>query len=229
MKLKTRKKAFITSTIIALLILIILTPLVVNYRRLFQIGFYRDEMKNSIIYPEGKGIIRSKFNLDYDDYNHFDFSLQVLSRKTGDVEFLGFSSIEGELLINSNNYMNINSSWTEPISSILINSYIISYKDDIVSLDLNISAQFFEQDQIHNETVNVILSCFIKYDEADIGNIQLTFIWLGVLFFVSYFAIPYILFLIFRPTFRIDDSDIDETRRKKYYDALSKRSKLDGE
>jgi len=229
MRLKTRKNAFIASTIIVLSFLIILTPFVVNYRRLLQIGFYRDEMKNPINYPEGKGIIYSKLNLDYVGYDNYEFSLEVLSRKTGDVDFIGFLSIEGEILINSHNYMNINSSWTEPISIILINLIVILQKNNILSLNLNISAQFFEQDQIHNETVNVILSSFIKYNESDIGNIEVLFIWIYVLFFSSYFLIPYILFLTIRPTFRIDDSDIDETRRDKYFDTLTKKSKLEGE
>ena len=224
MRIKSRNRYFIVTTIIALIVLLSISPLLFNYKRIFQIGYYYNEDSKSINYSTGRGIINSKLNVDYSDHNVYYYELTVTGGKEGSIDFNGFLSLRCRIFINDEYRGNINIAYSVPVFGIGRSTAIVLDKNDKVIFNLNITAQFKEQSQIHNETVTMSIPILVKYGFTDIHLIEMGFIWVYVFYFSSYIVIPLLLYLAFRPVFGIKDSDLDHERSRRIREFFSRRS-----
>ena len=224
MRIKSRNRYFIVTTIIALIVLLGISPLLFNYKRIFQIGYYHNEDSKSINYSSGRGIIYSKLDVDYQYQNIYYYNLQIGAEQVGSVDFNGFLSIKCRIFINDHYRGNINIAYSVPVFGIGRSTAIVLDKNDKVIFNLNITAQFKEQSQIHNETVSMSIPILVNYDFTDIHLIEMGFIWVYVFYFSSYIVIPLLLYLAFRPVFGIKDSDLDHERSRRIREFFSRRS-----
>jgi len=222
--IQRRNRLFIGTTVTSIIILLVIAPIMFNFRGFFQIGMYDIDDDFLINYSDGSGGLNVHMYVDYQVNGRYTINTYFSAIASGDVE--------------NNGIITLNMSYYEDTESHFPDYYefypFVENKTNIINIplekDVNFSCigvaeiQLVSEGVPHNETINFGLSLLIPLSRSDFIEIDLAIYVLFFLYFFSYIIIPIILLKVFKPTLGLKIKEEDMKKDDKFLGYIQKQA-----
>ena len=222
---KSRTRLFIIFTICTIVFLIVVAPIMFNFKAFFEIGKYTIEDDFTNEYSDGTGGFHAVLTLQYEELEFYTINADITPISSGDVIHYGFLYAHNNFL--KNNILRRESALTYDPPGDSFNDHTGLYLalDDIIKIRGQMEVQcFVNGTTLVNDTINYEISFVIPIGRGDMSNIDLMIYALFFIYLLSIPAIPFVLSFIFKPVFGVDFDDETLNENKKFTSYLSEKA-----
>lgn len=223
---KLRTRLFVILTIFAVVFLILVAPIMFNFKNFFRIGMFSVEDEFTKEYSDGTGGFNAVLSLQYLELEFYAIQSEIKPISSGDVINYGFLSIQHTFFKNDVSRKKTTLLYDPPGDRFSNQIRLYLSLHDNLTIRGQVEVQcFVNGTTLTNETISYQISFDIPINIEDMSNIDLMIYALFFIYFISIPVVPFILSFIFRPVFGVDFGNENLDKNRKFVRYLSEMAK----
>jgi hypothetical protein len=219
-KIRLRNNIFVLFTLIALLFLVLISPLTTNFVEAFSFRYAEYGENHRTDYSDGFGELNMEFEIESFTEERYYWTISCHFTSSGAVEIVGIRQLNftvdvGGYIINSNTH-----DWDPPHEQFSFRSAALVRltKNDIISWTGIVEVQYISNSIIQTETHNFVLRIVVPMGSQDYFNLSIisNFVFFGWL--LAFPVSPILLNSLIKPSFSAPLDDEIKKKEGKYFE-----------
>ena len=222
---KSRTRLFVIFTICTIVFLILVAPIMFNFKNFFEIGKYSVEDDFTNEYSDGTSGIHVVLTLQYEELENYILNADITPISSGDVVHHGLLSVHNIFLQNNTLRSESALTYDPPGDSFNDHTILNLALNEILKIRGQVEVRcFVNGTTLVNETISYEVLFVIPITRGDMDNIDLMIYALFITYFLFIPIFPFIFSFIFKPVFGVDFDDETQDKNKKFVHYMSEKA-----